>query len=387
MKKTRLVISFALVVCILLSSSIVSFAASSGSTGTCTWKLSSGTLTISGDGGSMADYAAASDQPWYSSRTSITKVVVEDGVEYIGNRAFYGLTSVTAATIGADVEAMGSFAFRGCTALKTLDYNASKCETAGTKTTMVFYECNNLSTVNFADGVKYIPPYLFLYCTGLKEITIPESVYRVSEYAFSYCSSLETVNLPDKLTELPEYMFYECPALANINVPNMLSNIGNYAFYNCSALTDMELPATVTQIGYGAFDGCTSLNIKTVSGSYAELFAKQYGISYTATSVSTPSVELTVNTTTNAAFLNGYLTLGVKFDQPLDGECVHAAFYNAKGNVVNYFIFPVFGDTEFMSIPIDADDVVSATYAKIFVWDGLENCMPISPAETITIPR
>ena len=66
--------------------------------GTCgdnvTWELAltstSGILTISGTG-AMADYDGPDDQPWKDYRSSITKVVIGNGVTSIGNNAFTGV--------------------------------------------------------------------------------------------------------------------------------------------------------------------------------------------------------------------------------------------------------------------------------------------------------
>ena len=65
-----------------------------------TWELSltstTGFLTISGTG-NMADFASANGQPWSYFRSSITSVVVENGVTSIGANAFKGckLSSIT----------------------------------------------------------------------------------------------------------------------------------------------------------------------------------------------------------------------------------------------------------------------------------------------------
>lgn len=49
-----------------------------------TWALDDeGTLTISGTG-TMTDWDDSFDVPWYSSRSSIKKVVIESGVTTIG---------------------------------------------------------------------------------------------------------------------------------------------------------------------------------------------------------------------------------------------------------------------------------------------------------------
>ncbi|MBR7155112.1 MAG: leucine-rich repeat protein, partial [Paludibacteraceae bacterium] len=69
--------------------------------GTCgdnlTWELTDGVLTISGTG-AMSNYTSSSS-PWYSYRSSITSVVIEEGVTNIGNYAFYNCTGLTSVTI------------------------------------------------------------------------------------------------------------------------------------------------------------------------------------------------------------------------------------------------------------------------------------------------
>ncbi len=57
----------------------------------CTYTLQNRTLIISGSG-AMYSYSNKEDFPWYSCRESITSVVIEEGVESIGNDAFFGCT-------------------------------------------------------------------------------------------------------------------------------------------------------------------------------------------------------------------------------------------------------------------------------------------------------
>lgn len=382
---SRIIIMSAVAATVIISAGIV---AGAESTGDCTYTYSNGELTITGTG-AMGDYANAKS-PWYSYKNSIYKLVIESGVEHIGNYTFTNLDSITEVTIPDTVKSIGNSAFACCDKLEVVNFNASKCEIAGTSSTPPFAQCDALTTINIGNAVKYIPENAFSRCKKITSIDIPESVYHIGPHAFSACESLEDITLSDKLTELPEYAFYGCTSLTSVDVPALMTKIGNYAFYKCSGLTKMTIPAVVSQIGYGAFQDCINLHIITTSGSYAELVAKQYGISYTATggtSGGTTEPELTATTNTNAEFLNGSLMLGVKFDQVLDGECVHMAFYNDANKVVNYYIVPVFAPLNNITLAVDADDVSSATYAKVFIWDSLDSCRPISAPETVILKK
>ena len=60
--------------------------AQGGTTGSLTWSLSGGTLTISGSG-AMPDFIRQ-ESPWYDYGNHITAVIIEAGVTRIGNFAF-----------------------------------------------------------------------------------------------------------------------------------------------------------------------------------------------------------------------------------------------------------------------------------------------------------
>ena len=91
MKKITYSLIISLVFVMLLALGVS--AATSGTAGELDWKIETNTLTISGEG-EMPDYKAEK-APWYSSAATITKLVVDSGVENIGNYAFYGLTKLS----------------------------------------------------------------------------------------------------------------------------------------------------------------------------------------------------------------------------------------------------------------------------------------------------
>ena len=83
-------------------------AATSGTTGDCTWTLNGTELTISGNG-EMRNYSSfGTSAPWGE---DITKVIIENGVTSIGNYAFYNCTRLTSITIPDSVTSIGDAAF------------------------------------------------------------------------------------------------------------------------------------------------------------------------------------------------------------------------------------------------------------------------------------
>ena len=131
-----------------------------------TWTLTAdGTLTISGTG-AMTDYTYDSRSPWYSCRTYIKRVVMQQGVTSIGDHAFWDCSGLTSVTIPDGVTSIGDSVFSGCTAL---------------------------TAVTISDGVTAIGGSTFSNCIRLAKVTIPKSVTSIGKNAFYYCESIADV--------------------------------------------------------------------------------------------------------------------------------------------------------------------------------------------------
>ena len=82
-----------------------------------TWKLDTenGVLTISGTG-QMSNYSDWSSKraPWYSYRSTIQSVVIENGVTSIGNYAFCDCSDSMNVLIADSVTGVGDYAFERC---------------------------------------------------------------------------------------------------------------------------------------------------------------------------------------------------------------------------------------------------------------------------------
>ena len=119
-RKLLAILTSALLLCAMLPlGAIPVAAATSGTTGDCTWTLVDGHLTISGEG-KMEDYYfwdSATAAPWGWRITSLT---IEEGVTSIGEQAFYYSDRLTSVTISNSVTTIAAEAFSLCFALTSI---------------------------------------------------------------------------------------------------------------------------------------------------------------------------------------------------------------------------------------------------------------------------
>ena len=181
---------------------------SCGSNVTYTYTEATKTLVISGTG-DMNNYN--SNAPWYSYRTNILTVIIENGVTSIGD-----------------------FAFKNCSGLISL---------------------------TIPNSVTSIGSYAFSQCSGLTSVTIPNSVTSISGGVFSQCSGLTSVTIPNSVTSIGEYAFGGCSGLTSVAIPNSVTSIGNYAFQDCSSLAALSLPEDIKIIKERTFNGCAIKSI------------------------------------------------------------------------------------------------------------------------------
>ena len=261
-----------------------------GTSGDCTYtitELSDGTysVTISGEG-AMEDYSSYSSSPFYTYRSYISEVYVEDGITTIGTYSF---------------AARGSSSSYRYTQLALVDL--SNCTTLTSIGNYAFYYCSNLTSIDFLDDCKStlesIGDYAFGYWTNLTEIDLSNYTALTYLSGFYCCSSLTSVNLSGctALTSIGNYAFYYCSNLTSIDFLDdykstlesignnafrywtnlteidlsdytALTSIGNYAFNYCSSLTDLDLSGctALTSIGIWAFGYCSSLTDLDLSG-------------------------------------------------------------------------------------------------------------------------
>lgn len=110
-----------------------------------------------------------------------------------------------------------------------------------------FAYCENLTNITIPDTVKYIGSNAFACCRGLTSIAIPDNVAEISDHALAYCTNLTSVTFGEnsRLTKIGDYAFCDCSKLTSITIPFNLTSltspfdisIGDYAFSDCTELS------------------------------------------------------------------------------------------------------------------------------------------------------
>lgn len=99
-----------------------------------------------------------------------------------------------------------------------------------------------------------------------------------------YAGNEISLEIPERLDGHPvvaigERAFEKMLRIKSIMIPDSVTSVGWFAFSGCISLETVSIPTSVTEIGYGAFLNCgAGLTVYCASGSYAEQYARSYGI-------------------------------------------------------------------------------------------------------------
>lgn len=171
---------------------------------------SDGTLTISGTG-AMYDYYIAEEKSPFYDNLDIVKLVIQNGVTYVGRHTFE--------------------------------------------------ECCNIKEVTIAGSVKEIGGCAFIGDSGIKTVKLEYGVEIIEYAAFQGCRGLGSINLVDSIKTIKGNAFYGCVELANVTLPSKLETLGRGAFGGCVNIKSINIPASVVQIEGGVFEACGSVDV------------------------------------------------------------------------------------------------------------------------------
>ena len=198
---------------------------------------------------------AETSKQWYIGESTITKVIVPEGIEKIGAYAFANLTGLEEIVLPSTLESIEYGAFYGCTALQKITFSGENNLKIVNQN--AFENCDLQGTVDLS-AACVISDYAFAGNTDLEGITTSDTLLSIGEYAFAGCKRLETVTITaekvkygpyaftgcETLTSfyvnaavLPEGMFYECEALESVSIGPDVNDIGEFAFRDTAVKT------------------------------------------------------------------------------------------------------------------------------------------------------
>lgn len=250
-KHLCIIMSIVIVITSTICVSLNVFAADSGTSGSLNWSIdtASGVMTISGIGYGD-NYTSSFGMPWYSNRNNIKSVVVQEGVQALGDNWFVGFIKIVSVELPDSLVKIGANCFKNCSSLAGITIPANCTE---------LY--NNI----------------FYGCTALKWAVLPNdssaSTYShiIPDGTFNRCTSLEQVYVGSGFTGIDKNVFYNCSALSSV-----VWSGNTFDFVNANAFN--KPTNTLNFIGKDSISTfCTSKNYKyqTYTGACAT------GLNYT----------------------------------------------------------------------------------------------------------
>ena len=147
----------------------------------------------------------------------VIRVKIHSSVRAIKARAFYRRGNLVTVILNDGLEEIGEAAFYFCNTLREIDMPRSVKKIKMS----AFGFCGGLTRVKLDEGLEEIEARAFYNCESLREIAIPRSVRVIREGVFSCCQALTTVipsNIPNRLGLVGERKWHA-------NIQDMLRRI------------------------------------------------------------------------------------------------------------------------------------------------------------------
>ena len=116
------------------------------------------------------------------------------------------------------------------------------------------------------------PSAVYTYTVSKEQITI--TGYLGGDTAISIPSAIDGLNVVAIGRDA-----FRGSGLEEIVIPNTDQYIDWFAFRESKRLERIAIPTSVTKIEYGAFDGCERITVYCEKGSYADQYARSFGMS------------------------------------------------------------------------------------------------------------
>ena len=147
---------------------------------------------------------------------SLDVVVLPEGVETIGSRAFSG-SSLRKISLPASLKAIADDALPNPGSVTVTAPTSSWAYRWAVDKGYITMEESPLEDFVIENGMitKYVGPG--------GDVVIPKSVTSIGEYAFDGCSNLTSVTIGNSVTEIRDWTFSECSSLTSVIIPSSVT--------------------------------------------------------------------------------------------------------------------------------------------------------------------
>ncbi len=288
------------------------------------WSYDSGTLYIGGSG-EMPDYSYFNYAPWHDIGKRVSKIVIGEGVTYVGDMSFRDYNNVMEYNISSTVKDIsGNFGMPDAHVLfdikvdkdnkyfVTDDYGA--LFTKDMTRLLQYTNMNGNTKYTVPKTVKIIDDEVFSQCHNLNEVELPDGLEQIGSFSFG-CSSIRRLDIPASVTSIDIRFCRSSMQLSQINVdknnkyycsidgvlydkevktllrypegktdksytvPDTVTTIGDDALYR-SQFKEITIPSTVNYIFPSAFSDVNNITVYGEPGTAAEELAHQKGYKF-----------------------------------------------------------------------------------------------------------
>ena len=265
LKLLAVLLALMLLVTTLTPLALRAMAATNGDSGSLRWALNDeGVFTVNGVGyGAEYSTSLTNAPPWRSLRSSIKKVIVEEGVQSVGDYWFYNCTKLESVELPDSLVKLGAGCFQSCSSLQNITMPENCCEYYNN----LFYGCSQLKWAVLSRdntvSAHTIPSSMFYGCSSLENVWVGSGYTTIASNAFRNCSKLKSIIWTgDTISSISNTNYPGAAIVGNSSLSSWCSSNGK-TFYSISGSCSDHLQydydmqtMTLTLTGNGAMTSC-----------------------------------------------------------------------------------------------------------------------------------
>ncbi|MBQ8497424.1 MAG: leucine-rich repeat domain-containing protein [Clostridia bacterium] len=183
---------------------------------------------ISGDGILLAAFVADGQ----------TALHIPEGVKMIAGSVFCGWDSAYVPSNTEGLSLSGVSKYNLTYSIKEV-YLPEGLESIGN---MAFFRMISLEKLDFPDSLRVIGMDAFGFCEALTSISGGNNVEEIQDYAFRYCASIPHFNFSSNTKTIGSNIFEGCASLQTVRFPKGVADIGSDIFSDaCASLTQITI--------------------------------------------------------------------------------------------------------------------------------------------------